>query len=484
MNLARSDVQQFLTDVSATHDPDGYKDADDAAKRFRAGVASFKAKLEAESKTGNPQAKAEADKDLAVLQEVDASFTKFYDMGKVMAKTYMDQGMEAGNAVMKGANGSAGFDAASEDLQKVLDKFHADQVEEANHITDRALGKSNAMMAVMAVSAVTAVLLAVGFGSWVVRSILRQLGSEPETAVSLAQNVGAGDLSHDVRLMPGDESSLLWQLKSMQSNLAQVVQRVRSSSDNVETTSVEIAEGNHELARRTESQANTLVQTANSMKELSQAVEQNAHSAKKANRLALAATDVASQGGMVVGQVVDTMKGINDASKKIADIISVIDGIAFQTNILALNAAVEAARAGEQGRGFAVVASEVRSLAGRSAQAAREIKSLISTSVERVEQGTTLVDQAGATMTQVVSSIKEVTEIMGRISAASMEQSRGVAEVGMAVIDMEHTTQQNAALVEEMDAAAATLREQATALVNTVKEFKLGDSHARTHSSS
>jgi methyl-accepting chemotaxis protein len=252
-----------------------------------------------------------------------------------------------------------------------------------------------------------------------------------------------------------------------------VLGQVRSSADGVALASAEIAQGNNDLSARTEHQASALEQTAASMEELNATVQQNASNAQQANQLAKGASTVAVQGGEVVGQVVDTMKGISEASRKISDIISVIDGIAFQTNILALNAAVEAARAGDQGRGFAVVASEVRSLAGRSAEAAKEIKTLINTSVERVEQGTALVDKAGATMTEVVSSIRRVTDIMGEISAASNEQSAGVAQVGEAVTSMDQATQQNAALVEEMAAAASSLRSQADELVQVVGVFKL-----------
>jgi methyl-accepting chemotaxis protein len=241
----------------------------------------------------------------------------------------------------------------------------------------------------------------------------------------------------------------------------------------VATASAEIAQGNHDLSARTESQASALQQTAASMEQLGVTVRQNADHAKLANQLAQTASLAAVQGGEVVAKVVETMKGINHSSKRIADIISVIDGIAFQTNILALNAAVEAARAGEQGRGFAVVASEVRSLAGRSAEAAKEIKTLIQDSVGRVDQGTRLVDQAGTTMNEVVDSIRRVTDIMGDISAASSEQSLGVSQVGDAVINLDQATQQNAALVEEMAAAASSLRAQAQDLVQTVSFFKL-----------
>jgi len=265
----------------------------------------------------------------------------------------------------------------------------------------------------------------------------------------------------------------------MRDNLAHVVSGVRGNAQGVASASSEIASGNHDLSIRTEEQASALQQTAASMEELSSTVKQNADNARAANQLAMSASTVAGQGGDVVAEVVTTMKGINDSSKKIADIISVIDGIAFQTNILALNAAVEAARAGEQGRGFAVVAGEVRSLAQRSAEAAKEIKALITTSVERVEQGTQLVDKAGATMTEVVSAIQRVTDIMGEISAASSEQSTGVSQVGDAVTQMDQVTQQNAALVEEMAAAAGSLSQQADALVGAVAVFKLSSDQSQ-----
>jgi methyl-accepting chemotaxis protein len=322
----------------------------------------------------------------------------------------------------------------------------------------------------LGVGGALAVTLGLLFAWLATRSITQPI----RRAVESAEAIAGGNLAADVVVTGHDETAQLLQaLSAMQVNLARIVGHVREGSESVSTASAEIAEGNHDLSARTESQASALQQTAASMDQLSATVSRNADNARQANQLAQSASSVAVQGGEVVAQVVDTMKGINDSSRKIADIISVIDGIAFQTNILALNAAVEAARAGEQGRGFAVVASEVRSLAGRSADAAKEIKSLINDSVMRVEQGTALVDRAGSTMTEVVGSIRRVTDLMGEISAASSEQSAGVAQVGDAVTQMDQATQQNAALVEEMAAAASSLKAQAQDLVRTVAVFKL-----------
>ncbi len=319
----------------------------------------------------------------------------------------------------------------------------------------------------------TALFLGMGLAWAITRHLMRQLGGEPAMAVSILGSVAEGDLSTVVPLRAGDSSSLMARLAAMQRSLSDTVSQVRSGSEGVATASSQIAQGNQDLSSRTEQQASALQQTAATMDELGSTVRNNADNARQANQLALGASNVAVKGGEVVGKVVETMKGINQSSKKIADIISVIDGIAFQTNILALNAAVEAARAGEQGRGFAVVASEVRSLAQRSAEAAKEIKALISASVERVNRGTVLVDQAGHTMEEIVSAIRRVTDIVGEISSASVEQSSGVSQVGQAVTQMDHATQQNAALVEESAAAAESLRQQAQQLVQAVAVFKL-----------
>ena len=350
------------------------------------------------------------------------------------------------------------------------------QKKQTQAATDRAIANSLLIQRTIVAAGVLVLALAALMAWRLTLSITKPI----QQAVESTESISNGNLATPINAQGEDEAARLLQaLASMQANLARIVSSVRQGSESVATASAEIAQGNNDLSARTEGQASALEETAASMEELGAAVKQNSDNARQANQLAQSASTVAVKGGEVVAQVVETMKGINDASKKISDIISVIDGIAFQTNILALNAAVEAARAGEQGRGFAVVASEVRSLAGRSADAAKEIKTLINNSVERVEQGTALVDQAGTTMTEVVNSIRRVTDIMGEISAASSEQSAGVAQVGEAVTQMDQATQQNAALVEEMAAAASSLKSQAHDLVQTVAVFTLSEGQTR-----
>jgi methyl-accepting chemotaxis protein len=311
-------------------------------------------------------------------------------------------------------------------------------------------------------------------GSWTLQRALRQLGAEPTQLKAVADAVAAGDLSTPITLHAGDGSSVMAALKAMRDQLSATVAAVRLNADSVATASAQIASGNADLSSRTERQAGALRQTAAAMEALDTTVRQNADHARQASVLARDSSGVAVRGGEAVHEVVETMKGINHSSRQIADIIGTIDGIAFQTNILALNAAVEAARAGEQGRGFAVVAGEVRALAQRSTQAAREIKTLIAGSVERVEHGAGTVDRAGATLLEVVASIERVTRIVGDISSASTEQSSGVGQVGQAVTQMDRDTQHNAALVEQGAAAAEALRQQAQALVQAVAVFRLG----------
>ena len=339
---------------------------------------------------------------------------------------------------------------------------------------EEALGERVRALEFKRMSLLVSLLLGLSAAFALAVAFVRSITGPVAEAVVVARAVAGGDLAVPVPVRGNNELGQLMQaMQGMQQHLTKVVRQVRQGSEGVATASAEIASGNNDLSSRTESQASALEETAASMEQLSAMVKQNADSARQANQLAMNASTVAVRGGEVVAQVVDTMKGINESSRRISDIIQVIDGIAFQTNILALNAAVEAARAGEQGRGFAVVASEVRSLAGRSAEAAKEIKTLINASVERVEHGTALVDQAGTTMTEVVSSIRRATDLMGEISAANNEQSLGVSQVGEAVTQMDQVTQQNAALVEEMAAAASSLKSQAQELVQVVAVFKL-----------
>jgi methyl-accepting chemotaxis protein len=318
-------------------------------------------------------------------------------------------------------------------------------------------------------------LLAAMVGIWLIHAISRPL----ETAVKIAGGVAAGDLTQHIEVHSTDETGRLMQaLKNMNDSLINIVGEVRSGTETIAAASHQIASGNLDLSSRTEEQASSLEETASSMEELTATVKQNADNARQANQLAASASEVASKGGAVVAQVVSTMGSINDSSKKIVDIIAVIDGIAFQTNILALNAAVEAARAGEQGRGFAVVAAEVRNLAQRSAGAAKEIKELINDSVEKVHAGATLVNHAGTTMEEIVDSIRRVTDIMGEIAAASQEQTSGIDQINQAITQMDQVTQQNAALVEEAAAAAEAMQGQAGHLAQAVSVFKIHGMHA------
>jgi methyl-accepting chemotaxis protein len=329
----------------------------------------------------------------------------------------------------------------------------------------------NFMLVLLALAVVMGVAAAVV----ITRGLLKQLGGEPGYTARIAGSIAHGDLSIAIETKQSDRGSLLVEMKEMRNSLVGIVSQVRRGTETIGTASREIAAGNIDLSSRTELQASSLEKTASAMERLTGTVKQNADNAREANQLAATASDVASKGGQVVSQVVETMGSINHSANKIVDIIGVIDGIAFQTNILALNAAVEAARAGEQGRGFAVVASEVRNLAQRSAAAAKEIKALIGDSVDKVERGSKLVGQAGVTMDEVVASVKRVTDIMGEIANASAEQSAGIEQVNHSIIEMDSMTQQNAALVEEAAAAAQSLQDQAAELARVVSIFKLDD---------
>ena len=436
---------------------------------WNAGTKAFEESWEAARKLTADN--AEQQKRLATLKEHQAKF-----VGVVQALIQVRRDVVAGRKTTDDllAEFKLGKDKAS------MDAFRADHAEfdkaERGLLVTRAQASEDLRSlnrGATVIGSLLALALAVALGLWVTRNILRQLGGEPEQAAEVARQIAAGNLAVTVDVRAGDEGSLMAAMRSMRDGLARVVGQVRQGSDGVYTASVEIAGGNADLSQRTEEQASALQQTAATMEQLGSTVRNNTDNAQQANQLAKGAAEVAQQGGTVVGQVVQTMHGISDSSRRIGDIIGTIDGIAFQTNILALNAAVEAARAGEQGRGFAVVASEVRSLAQRSAEAAKEIKTLIGRNVEQVEQGTGLVGQAGKTMEEIVGSIRRVSDIVSEIAAATTEQSNGIQQVGDAVGQMDQVTQQNAALVEQSAAAAESLKSQAQQMVQAVAFFKL-----------
>lgn len=353
---------------------------------------------------------------------------------------------------------------------KMIGNLKDIQIKSGKEQNDEAEKVNSSVSILTLVGAGLSILLGVILAWQITKSITTPM----DRAVKIAQTVALGDLTSEIDVKTKDETGLLLQaLQDMNGNLQNIVSKVRNGTDAIAAASGQIASGNFDLSSRTESQASAIEETASSMEELTETVKQNANNAQHANQLAMSASAVATKGGSVVSEVIQTMTSINESSKKIVDIISVIDGIAFQTNILALNAAVEAARAGEQGRGFAVVASEVRNLAHRSASAAKEIKQLIDDSVNKIEAGTHLVDQAGITMSEIVISIKQVTEIMNDISAASLEQTDGLEQINHAIDDLDNSTQQNAALVEEAAAAAGSLQEQASRLAEVVGIFKL-----------
>ncbi|MBN3755949.1 methyl-accepting chemotaxis protein [Paraburkholderia sp. Tr-20389] len=358
-------------------------------------------------------------------------------------------------------------------LEKLVDELVAQRGKAAKATIDASSFIYQSSFVMMAVMTVALIVLAFVISEWVVRRLARQLGGEPVYAKEIASRIAAGDLSNDIVLGKRDNSSMLSALRDMQNGLSSTVAHIASSAEAIAAASGQISMGNLDLSQRTEQQAMALERTASSMEELTSTVRQNADNAKQARTLADNASAIAEKGGDVVGRVVATMGQINDSAKSIGDIIGVIEGIAFQTNILALNAAVEAARAGEEGRGFSVVAGEVRNLAQRSASAAKEIKGLISASVERASNGSQLAQDAGQTMDEVVKAVKRVTDIMGEISAASAEQSSGIEEINLAVSQMDAGTQQNAALVEQATAAARALDDQAHALKAAVAKFSL-----------
>lgn len=402
-----------------------------------------------------------------VAERVAKEFEEYYVPALSAARIMLE--VEEGDPQSAIAQMQTALPVLEADLAKNNDaaqkKFKFGIVDSNNNIEN--ILRTSILVAVVVISS----LIIISF--FVVRSIWMQLGGEPEYACAIAHAVAAGDLTKDISIAPGDTVSVLAALRVMQGNLGGIVAGIKSSSETIKLACHEIASGNADLSARTELQSSSLANTASSMEKLTDTVRQNAGNSQQASRLVASASEVAVKGGEVVNQVVTTMAEINDSSKKITDIISVIDGIAFQTNILALNAAVEAARAGEQGRGFAVVAAEVRNLAQRSAAAAKEIKLLINSSVEKVDVGSRLVNQAGQTMDEIVVSVKHVTQIMHEIANATSEQTSGIEQVNMAINQMDDVTQQNAMLVEQAAATAGSMQDQASNLVHAVSIFKL-----------
>ena len=413
-------------------------------------------------------AAAGTDKDKALLAKVEEARFKYIAAQELFIKL-MHEGRQ--DAAKKYLMDEAM--ALQDNYIAVLNEMTAYQAGESRRVGDAANNRVELALAMIFSVGLIALLLAVLIGVMIVRSLMKQLGGEPDYAADVMRKVAEGDLSVHVQLRSGDTDSLLSALHGMVARLSGLISEVRGSADSINIATHDIAQGNSDLSQRTEEQATSLEEASTSMQELTVTVKQSAESAMQANRLAMNASDIAVKGGQAVGDVVHTMASISDSSKKIVDIISVIDSIAFQTNILALNAAVEAARAGEQGRGFAVVAGEVRNLSQRSAAAAREIKALIDDSVSKVDAGSRQVNQAGLTMSEIVQAVKRVTDIMAEIAAASNEQSAGIEQVNQAIIQVDEVTQQNAAMVEEATAAAESMQEQAGALMAAASVFKL-----------
>ncbi len=450
-------IQQFLTDVSATGDPDGYKDAE---THYRDTLTRLD--------------------ELAVLQpdfkgqyvETRLKLEQFYNTGRKMADVYISKGRDTGNLMMK--QPQEGFDDRASALILAMEGFiiplNKQDITLKESVKSHTASLRTAVTLINILGALGFIITMVFFG----RQLFNMLGGEPVDMVEVAKQIASGNLSENLAVKAGDSTSLKAELSTMQNNLRTLIAQIQVAAESISSGAQQISAGNTDLSQRTEEQASSLEETASSMEQMASTVKQNAENAQQANKLATIATEMVVWGNGVVGGIVDTMKGINTSSKKVTEIICVIDSIAFQTNILALNAAVEAARAGEQGRGFAVVAAEVRSLAQRSAAAAKEIKMLIGDSVDGVDSGTKLVVEAGNNMNEIVNAVKRVNDIVNEITAASQEQSAGIDQVNKAITNMDDVTQQNAALVEEAAAAAASLEAKAQELTHATRRFKLG----------
>lgn len=461
----QADVQGIVDALKQAVGEDDKKGIDAVAERAKKVKEKFK------TLSSLPGQQALGDR---LAKEFEAYYTPAISVAKIML------GVDQGDPQTAIGQMQTSLKVLEDDLKKTVDTSQAQFTAGIDHSADSV---SRVLWTVIAAGVI--VILILGIVSYfIIRTVWEQLGGEPEYAQEIASAVASGNLTMQIEVEHGDTSSLLAALSEMQTRLQNMVFEIKTSAETIKVASAEIAMGNTDLSSRTESQASSLEETSSSMETMTETVRQNADNARQANKMVQTASEVAVKGGEVVNQVVVTMDEINQSSKKIVDIISVIDGIAFQTNILALNAAVEAARAGEQGRGFAVVASEVRSLAQRSAAAAKEIKTLIGDSVDKVRTGSTLVDQAGHTMEEIVASVRRVSDIMSEITAASQEQSTGIQEIGSAVNQMDEMTQQNAALVEEAAAAAESLEEQAELLTKALDVFKLNAIHNPTKASS
>ena len=449
-------IQESFTDVIVTGNREGLKEAEEHFQKAQSLLNDLNKQMPASK---------------ATFDDARNKLTELNDVGKKMVETYLTKGQKAGNAIMQAP--TDGFDARSTTLLATMQNFVV-PVEDKNEVVKAEWRKKrNQLRTIILAQNVFSILAFIFALLFIGRKLFSTMGGEPAAMLKVANEIARGNLAEHITVKENDRTSLLANLSDMQCNLRKLIAQIKQATEAITTGTQEISAGNINLSQRTEEQASSLEETASSMEEMASTVKQNAENAKQANMMAMEASHVAVKAGEVVNQVIGTMAGINSSSKKIVDIISVIDGIAFQTNILALNAAVEAARAGEQGRGFAVVAAEVRSLAQRSATAAKEIKQLIGDSVEKVSEGTLLVQEAGTTMEEVVISVKLVTDIVNEIAAASLEQSAGIDQVNNAITNMDEVTQQNAALVEQAAAAAAALEMKAQELTDATSLFIL-----------